>query len=102
MINIDIKRKNRRVVVSVKGHAAAAPKGEDLVCAAVSTLVLTLQQTLARYKADGLEYKLGEGDAIITFKQDKYTKPYMHTIMCGFDFLASAYPQYIKLKVNGE
>ena len=101
MINIDVKRRNRRVVVSAKGHAASAPKGEDLVCAAVSVLLLTLQQTLVRSKADGLEYKLGDGNALITFKQDKWTKPYMHTIMCGFDFLANAYPQYIKLKVDG-
>ena len=100
MINIDIKRKNRRVVVSVKGHAAAAPKGEDLVCAAVSTLVLTLRETLARAKVQGFEYKLDDGNAVITFKQDKYTKPYMHTVMCGLDFLASAYPQYIKLRVD--
>lgn len=100
MINIDIKRKNRRVVISVKGHAAAAPKGEDLVCAAVSTLVLTLHETLLRTKAQGHEYRLTEGDALITFKQDKWTKPYMYTIMCGFDFLANAYPQYIKLRVE--
>ena len=101
MISIDVKRRNRRVVVSVKGHAASAPKGEDLVCAAVSTLILTLREALVRAKAQGFECSLEDGNAIIKFKQDKYTKPYMHTVMCGFDFLASAYPQYIKLKVDG-
>lgn len=102
MIHIDIKRKNRRVVVHVTGHAKAAAKGEDIVCAAVSVLVLTLQQVMVREKAQNLEYRLSEGDALITFLQDKKTKPYMHTVMCGFDFMANMYPQYIKLKVNGE
>lgn len=102
MINIDITRKDRRVVVSVTGHAHAAAKGEDIVCAAASILVLTLRDVLVREKARDLEYRLTDGDALITFKQDKYTKPYMHTIVCGFDFLAHTYPQYIKFKVNGE
>ena len=102
MIDINITRKYRRVTVTVTGHARAAAKGEDVVCAAVSTLVVTLREVLSREKAKDLEYKLTDGYAIITFKQDKYTKPYMHAIMCGFDFVASAYPQFIKLKVNGE
>ena len=102
MIHINITRKDRRVTVSVRGHARAAAKGEDIVCAAVSILVITLREVLSREKARDLEYRLTEGDALITFKQDKCTKPYMHTIVCGFDFLASAYPQYVHMKVNGE
>lgn len=99
MIKIEINNKGRRAYVHVTGHANAAAKGHDTVCAAVSALVLTLWQVLKRERARGFEYRLCEGDALITFIQDKRTKPYMHTVMCGFDLLADMYPQYVCLHV---
>ena len=32
--------------LSMKGHAGSAPKGEDLVCAALSMLMFTLEETV--------------------------------------------------------
>ena len=46
MVTIDYDRKCTRV--TVKGHAGTAPAGQDLVCAAVSTLTYTLAENVAQ------------------------------------------------------
>ncbi|NLZ38272.1 MAG: ribosomal-processing cysteine protease Prp [Firmicutes bacterium] len=49
MILIRIKRKGGQITaVTVSGHAGMAPKGEDIVCAAVSALVQTFYFSLQR------------------------------------------------------
>ena len=46
MVVIDYNRQFPRV--TVKGHAGTAPAGQDLVCAAVSTLTYTLAENVAQ------------------------------------------------------
>jgi len=49
MIQVVVKRKKDSVrEVTVSGHAESAPKGEDLICAAVSVLVQTLYFSLEK------------------------------------------------------
>lgn len=49
MIIIRIKRKDGQITAfTVSGHAGLAPKGEDIVCAAVSALVQTFYFSLQR------------------------------------------------------
>lgn len=41
MIEIRIRRDSGRLVIDASGHAQAAPKGQDIVCAAVSAILET-------------------------------------------------------------
>ena len=97
MIHIRIKVKDRHVTIDVNGHANAAPKGEDVVCAGVSTLVLTLVEALVRVGAQDYKCDLGGGKAHIECRQTKATKPILNTIVCGMDLLAATYPQYVEV-----
>ncbi len=99
MIQIQIKAKHGHVSIDVSGHANAAPKGEDVICAGVSTLLLTLCEALTRANVQDYDYRLGEGDAHIEFQKNKASKPILFTVMCGFKFLADSYPQYVKVSV---
>lgn len=97
MIHIRIKVKDRHVTIDVDGHANAAPKGEDVVCAGVSTLVLTLVEALVRVGAQDYKCDLRGGKAHIECRQTKVTKPVLNTIVCGMDLLAATYPQYVEV-----
>ena len=37
MITISVKRQNQSLILDIHGHALFAPKGDDIVCAGVST-----------------------------------------------------------------
>ena len=92
----------------VEGHAGQAEKGEDLVCAAVSALTNTLEQTLliqtsvvsfvlknkekARFHAYISEKSPLRAQAIVIFE----------TIATGLLALAEEFPEYVKFDIQQE
>lgn len=99
MIQIQIKAEHGHVAIDVSGHANAAPKGEDVICAGVSTLVMTLCEALARAGAQEYTCRLADGKARVECRRTKATEPIFNTIVCGIDLLAKTYPQYIKVSI---
>lgn len=97
MIECKVKVRSKRAYVSVSGHARAAPKGEDIICAAASILVLTLISALGEYGARDFRYRLSDGNAEVKFKLDKATKHLYNSFICGFNILHEMYPQYISI-----
>ena len=64
MIKITASRKNGKIVnLTVKGHANSAPHGEDLVCAAVSSILVGGCNALNQ--PDCFAIKLESGDASV-------------------------------------
>ena len=64
MIKITATRNNGKIIsLTVKGHANSAPKGEDLVCAAVSSILVGGCNALNQPNCFAI--KLNEGDASI-------------------------------------
>lgn len=94
-----------RFSLRASGHAGYAPIGEDIICAAVSSLVQTLALCILGY-SHGL---LGEPTVAIGEVTEISCKPlperereisliYWYCI-CGLDCLAEQYPQYIGITV---
>lgn len=92
--------------LTVKGHAGAAPKGEDIVCAAVTILTRTFAQN-ARIMdrsgiVSGLRIELEPGNAHISCKPAKKYKSVARTVLegicLGFEMLEQEYPEYVKFK----
>ena len=102
MIHINLEKNGRLVTFRAQGHAGAAQKGEDLVCAAVSALVLTLSEALAGADARMSRCELNSGDALIQFRLSKRTRPILKTVLCGLDLLARAYPNHIEIRDKSE
>lgn len=96
MINIKV-RKNKYVIIEVDGHAGADDIGKDVVCAAVSTICLTLTRAMNQIHASGFEATLSNGHAYIKCKRVKANAPYVHMALSGFVMLAGMYPQYITM-----
>ncbi len=100
------------VSLHVKGHAGAAPKGEDTVCASATILAYTVAQNIRVADARGmLKYsptiKLRDGDSIISCRakdHESYAE-LLHTylvVQTGYVLLAHNYPQFVAVEMFGE
>lgn len=70
MIQIRFEDNGGCIGVTAKGHAGYAPKGQDVVCAAFSALMVTLAAQVLDLKEQGYfreepEVKLEDGAAVI-------------------------------------
>lgn len=103
MINIEYCPE--KYLIRATGHAGYAPRGEDIVCAAVSTLIQTLALCVLGY-THGLA---SEPTVIIGKKTEISCTPlperereisllYWYCI-CGLDSLAELYPKNIGITV---
>lgn len=87
--------------IRMLGHANSAPRGEDLVCAAASTLITSLVEYMAENedKLTAFECKLDSGDAYIkAVPTDAFTElceGAYAIALTGFALLESTYPEYI-------
>lgn len=83
--------------ITVEGHAGAAPKGEDLVCAAVTMLVYALEDMLQMY-GEGLETELAEGRYVVNGQGNCKAETAIEMFICGVVDLSTHYPEHVKLK----
>lgn len=89
--------------VEVTGHAGSGPKGQDLVCAGVSALVLTLEEavkTMARagwLRQQTLKIAPGNAEIRCTAKQERLPEVQLAfaVITAGFHRLARQWPEYV-------
>lgn len=98
MINISVKSAEDAIEISAEGHANAAPKGEDLVCAAVTILIRTLVKTLETAVPDMIKADVADGKARISVKgYDPVAAVAIGTVCNGFELLQEHYPEHIKI-----
>ena len=107
MLSVEFKADKKSISFSAKGHAGAAPKGFDLICASASMLAYTLGEVMRRmYEESSLHEKadvlLAEGNSHIKARpvEGRYNEC-MHAffvIQTGYELLAKSYPKYVKLK----
>ena len=50
--------------ISIEGHAGFAPSGQDIVCAAVSTLFQTLVWSIEELAGDKIKYEFTSGHGL--------------------------------------
>ena len=91
----------------IKGHANAADKGEDLICASATMLAYTVGQAVQFFAEQGKlqkqpKIKIRDGEAVIiaTPTEEAYAEC-LHTFWvaeCGIHVLAHNYPQNVKLE----
>lgn len=102
---INVVYKPQELTVFVTGHAGAAEKGKDIVCAAVSMLVYTLANAVELhselYKDSCID--LAEGAAKIQCVPHRGKKDaamaVFDAICQGFYLAESAYPENVRVTV---
>jgi uncharacterized protein YsxB (DUF464 family) len=94
--------------IKITGHANHGKKGEDIVCAAISTLFYTLGECLyeSRDMLDGdfiFDNDNGKGHIWCRPKKEfegNIARTYL-TVMIGFDMVAKNYEKNVKLVILG-
>ena len=85
--------------LSVTGHARAAPYGQDIVCAGISTLVQTLAVSAEALATDDLNVSLEPGEAFISWAREptKELSLLIDSFALGCSLMADSYPDYIQI-----
>lgn len=88
---------NRKTLyLYAEGHAGAGKKGEDPVCAGISTLLFTLEETLRQVQTVGFSH-LEPGYAEFCIEKTSETDPLFSFTLTGLHMLAAVYPEYLCL-----
>ncbi len=90
-------RKRPCLHLTAVGHAGAAPHGEDLVCAAVSTLLCTLAAKLEPANCNSSS-RLEPGFADIRAARSRTSLAAFSFAETGLQLLAGQYPQYVYIE----
>ena len=100
MINIAISRKKGIITgFEISGHSTYAKPGQDIVCAAVSTLSQAALMGLMQIAEVDIEHKVGNGYIYceITDSNDK-ASTILDTMLLGITEIQRQYQDQIKIK----
>ena len=107
MVSVRMGEQDGRFFLLVEGHAGAAPKGRDVVCAAVSMLAQTAVQEAVNYAAmyDGesfciLTAEMGDGflrlDTEAKGAAAEAWRCAMHLVATGMEMLKEYHTEHVK------
>ena len=102
MIKITASRNNGKITsLTVKGHANSAPYGEDLVCAAVSSILVGGCNALKEPNCFAI--KLNEGDASISELSiaNKHDYEVLETMMIQFKTIEESSKKFLQVIEKG-
>ena len=85
-----------RLCLTADGHAGAAPKGEDVVCAGISTILCTLAEVLRQAGVSGYTH-LEPGHAELCVRETAQTEAAFSFAETGLRLLAAQYPKHLRL-----
>lgn len=99
MIKISIKKEKEKVTsLEIKGHAFYEDYGKDIVCAGVSTMVITTVNAIIRYDETSLSYSKDEGYVCVTIrKHSEIVDLLMENLISLLKELEEQYPKNIKI-----
>lgn len=102
MIRIQITKKNGQYrMFSIDGHAGYAEMGEDIVCAAVSALVINTINSIEKYTEDAFTCDCEDGvikNWEFTAEVSKETTLLMDSLMLGLQNIQKSYgEQYLQI-----
>ena len=91
--------------LSMQGHAGAGPKGEDLVCAALSMLMLTLEARCREREEDCLPtLSRAPGRFSIQCRpesgQEARCRESFDTVVAGLSLLAEREPEHVQVEID--
>ena len=86
--------------ITINGHAGYAPHGQDIVCAAVSTLVQTFIASAEELTHDEIKVttsELGQIQSIEYRKLSEGAQLLLASFFIGIRMIANSYPSNLKL-----
>ena len=94
MIKVEVTKDN----ISIHGHAMYDDYGKDIVCAAVSSTVITSVESIASIDKTAIDVKEATDKLTITInKHDKITDKLIDTMLNLLKEIEKKYPKNIKI-----
>lgn len=94
MIKVSIKNDN----IKVEGHAGYGVKGTDIVCASVSSIIITTINAIIKIDSDAINYKQDEGFIEVNIlKHNKYIDILIENMTSLLKELEIQYKKNIKI-----
>lgn len=85
--------------LQICGHARAAPKGKDIVCAAVSALTQSFINSMEQLTNDDIESTVAAGDAVIEYgRLSEQGKLLRDSFILGVRDIAYSYPEHVLIQ----
>ena len=101
MIRVRIERDSTGRIqgFEAKGHAGAGPRGNDIVCAAVSVLTDSVFLGLDRHLKREMEWNADSGDISVRLKEapDELTEAILATLVLGLTEIQKIYPDRLRI-----
>ena len=94
MIKVSIKEKQ----ITIKGHANYDELGKDIVCASVSSMVITTVNAILRIDNEAIKYSDNKGVTIDIIKDDEITNKLINNLIDLLEELKKQYPKYIEIR----
>lgn len=94
MIEVSVRKDK----IKVSGHAGCAPPGQDVVCAAASTLTQTLIKSIRDLTRDKIKYSISPGRVDIEYGNlSEKSKTLVDSFFIGASTIASEHPDYVRI-----
>ena len=98
MIKVEVTKDR----ISILGHALYDDYGKDIVCAAVSSIVMTSVESIAAFDESAVNVKELDNKVVLTItKHDNITNTLINTMLNLLNELVKKYPKNIKI-INKE
>lgn len=94
MIKVELKDN----LITIKGHAGYDDKGKDIVCASVSSIVITTINAIIEINPDSIDYSDLDNEIIIRkLKEDEIVNKLLNNMILLLENLEKDYKDYIKI-----
>lgn len=106
MVNISIYKNKSGDFIGVKcfGHSGYAKSGQDIVCAAVSVLMINAVNSIEQLTSDVINCNVNEESALIDFRLEKEPGEeallLIQSLVLGLQGIKSDYGKFIKIDMK--
>lgn len=98
MIQISIHKTKEINQIIIKGHAGYSVSGKDIVCASVSSILITTINAILRVDETAISYDKKEGYvALAILKHTELIDILVDNMLCLMKELEQDYPKYVKI-----
>ena len=102
MTEVFVKKEKEHVVsVISKGHAGFARRGKDIVCSAISVLMINTANSIKCFTEDAIEVESdkekGEISILLPKEYSEKTDVLLKALLLGLSGIEEEYPKYFRL-----
>ena len=103
MIRVQVRKKQDSYISFESiGHAGFAEEGQDIVCAAVSALIITTFNAMEKFTAEQFTAEDRDGQVKVVFREENTNEGrlLMDTLLLGLTEIREEYPEYLKVTIR--